>query len=126
MWLSEQSVRPAQKEKDGNIAVVTLPGPRAAAQSGSELRGLCGVSPGGVFWSPEASQEVVTMVCGSGETVILGALMETCPELQAGEVCLRAGGSEVFLRKDGTITLRGRVNVEGALTVEGKPVLVAG
>ena len=88
------------------------------------VRGVSWAGPGGVFWAPAADDLVVTMVCQGGETVILGALPETRPALAPGELCLKSGGAEVFLRRDGHIELRGNVNVEGALTVNGDPVMV--
>lgn len=126
MWLSEQAVKAPREERDGNIAVVTLSGAKIAVQSGSELRGVSWTGPGGVFWMPSASETVVTMACGGGETVILGVLPEERPALEPGELCLRSGGAEIFLRRDGRIDLRGAVNVEGSLSVDGKPVMVMG
>ena len=123
MWLSEQAVKAPREEKDGAVAVVTLSG-GAAVQSGGEVRGVSWAGPGGVFWAPAADDLVVTMVCQGGETVILGALPETRQALAPGELCLKSGGAEVFLRRDGHIELRGNVNVEGALTVNGDPVMV--
>jgi len=124
MWLSKQAVRVPQTEKDGGVAVVTVAGAQSAVQRGSELRGLAWMCPGGVFWAPESDQEVVTMTCAGGETLILGALPRPRDDLRPGEVCLSAGQAEIVLRRDGSVSVRGNVNVEGTLTVNGKAVKV--
>lgn len=123
MWLSEQTARPAVREADGDVAVVTIGGSRSAVQSGGERRDLACAGPGGILWAPEEGREVVTLTCAGGETVILGTVGGTGPALAPGELCLTAGDSQILLRRDGTITLRGSVNIDGGLTVNGLPVM---
>lgn len=121
MWLSQQAARRPRREPDGNTALVTIGGAQSAVQSGCELRGLACVGPAGVVWLPEQDGTVATLDLPGGETVILGALDRQIPVgMQPGEVYLYTQGASIYLRRDGSITLRGRVNVEGSITVNGE------
>lgn len=124
MWLSEQYIRGDRGEKNAKVAAVTIGGVQSAVQAGSEIRGLKTVAPGGYVWVPQQSQEVLTVPCDDGEMVVLGVVGDIPPAgIQEGEVYIHAGsGASVFLRRDGQIVIKGAVNVEGSLCVNGAPV----
>ena len=56
-----------------------------------------------------------------------GAAQREAPEgLGPGELCLRSGTAAVILRKDGSILLRGTVQVEGELRLNGAALTAEG
>lgn len=124
MWLSEQHVHSNRSEKNAKVAAVTIGGVQSAVQAGSEIRGLETAAPGGYVWVPQQNREVLTMPCDNGEMIILGVVGDTPPAgMHEGEVYLHAGSNaSVFLRRDGQIVIKGTVNVEGSLCVNGVPV----
>lgn len=124
MWLSEQSIRDERRERDAKMAAVTIGGTQSAVQAGSEIRGLETVAPGGCVWMPQQNQEVLTVPCDSGEMVILGVVGDAPPAgMCGGEIYFHAGsGASVFLRQDGQVVIKGEVNVEGSLCVNGVPL----
>lgn len=123
MWISERVARLRDEQKDGaGIAEVTIGGEAAAAYSDCESRGLAVVSPGGVFWRPEAGQKVLLVPCG-GERIVAGAVQEGLPPgMENGEVYLKSGGATIHIRNDGSIVITGDVDIDGVLTVGGVPV----
>ena len=73
---------------------------------------------------PEAGQRVLVIRGGPGgeEQCVAGAAQGAAPEaLSPGELCLFSGDGAVILRKDGSVTLRGTVKVEGELLINGTP-----
>lgn len=123
MWLSEQAARHEDRESGGAVGVVTIAGRESAVEHGSETRGVPVVSPGGLAWLPETDREVVTLWCGDTGPVLLGVVGQVPPAgMEPGELCLYTENTEVCLKQNGEITLRGAVNVEGSLTVNGVPV----
>lgn len=125
MWLSKEAVRRSCVEGDAKMGTVTIPGQSAAVQTMSEKRSLEVVAPGGYVWVPGAEQDVLTVHCDTGETVIAGASMGASPvTVSAGEVCVYSkGGAYIRLKNDGTIVISGKVDVSGELTVNGQAVM---
>lgn len=124
MWLGKEAARRNFVERDAKMGTVTISGQSAAVQAGKEMRGLAVVAPGGYVWMPGAEQDVLTVHCDTGETVIAGAAMGESPvSLRPGEVCICSkGGAFVLLGNDGHILITGDVAVTGSLTVNGLPV----
>ena len=133
MWLSERESRRNGGKHSAAIANVTIPGQKPAAWSGSELRGLTVLAPGGYVWIPGQSDEVLTLPCGTVEHVIAGAREMQAPAgMQPGEIYLHAAsGASIRLKNDGTmelsgkLTVKGSLNVAGALTVNGMNVALS-
>jgi len=126
MWLSEQTSRFREREKDAQVAIVTIGGESPAARTDKELRGLMVAAPGGYVWLPQQDAEVLTLVCGTGETVVAGQRQSQIPEgMEQGEVYLYSGGASVLLKNSGQMILTGNVDIQGTLTVNGVPVMLA-
>lgn len=118
MWLSQKAALGSREaEPDAEVGVVTAGGTRPSVMLGDEKRALEIAAPGGVFWAPAAGEQVVVTRCGD-ERFVSGAL-RAAPLLGPGEVYVSGGDSSVYLRADGSIELRGTVNVAGTLLLNG-------
>ena len=79
-----------------------------------------------------ATEEVLTMACETGEQAVAGAKLGEVPAgMMPGEVYVHAaGGAGILLKNDGQIQIRGKVSLQGemdvtgALRVNGLPVAV--
>ena len=123
MWLGKQG-RLRRESGGAELGVTSIPGTEAAVRTGGESRALPVYGPGGCGWVPEAGQRVLVIRGGPGgeEQCVAGAAQGTVPAaLAPGELCLFSGEGAVILRRDGSITLRGTVKVEGELLVNGRP-----
>ena len=124
MWLSKQ-MRPAPPTADADMGVTTIAGGQTGVVTRGEVRALPVYGPGGYVWLPESGREVLVIKGGPGgeEQCVAGARQKQAPNgMEPGEVYLYGpGGSSVYLRKDGSIELRGRVDIQGGLTVNGVP-----
>lgn len=89
-----------------------------------EVRQLPVYGPGGYVWLPESGASVLVIKGGPGgeEQCVCGGKQAEAPKgMQPGEVYLYGPkGGSVYLRKDGTIELTGRVSIEGMLVVNGQ------
>ncbi len=118
MWLSERAALGSREsEPASEIGVVTAGGQRPSVMLGGEKRAVEVASPGGVYWAPVEGEHVIVTRCGD-ELFVTGAL-GGAPEVRAGEVCLESGGSCICLHGNGKLELRGEVNVEGTLLLNG-------
>ena len=111
MWLGKQG-RLRRESGGAELGVTSIPGTEAA------------VLAGGCCWVPEAGQRVLLIRGGPGgeEQCVAGAAQGAAPAvLGPGELCLFSGEGAVILRRDGSITLRGTVKVEGDLFINGMP-----
>ena len=63
----------------------------------------------------------VTSIPGTEAAVLAGGESRALPVYGPGELCLFSGEGAVILRRDGSITLRGTVKVEGDLFINGMP-----
>lgn len=129
MWLSEQ-VRPAGSAAGADLGVTSIAGEAAGVLTRGEVRDLPIYGPGGYVWKPENGERVLVIRGGPGgeETCVAGSRQRSAPAGMApGEVFLSApGGASAYLRRDGSVELRGAkirlygsVEVIGALTVNG-------
>ena len=81
------------------------------------------LSSGGVIWRPAAGQRVLVIECEGGQRVVAGAVQEAGrPDLENGEVLIESGAASIRLKNSGEILIKGRVNIEGELTVGGVPI----
>ena len=68
------------------------------------------------FWGEDSQKDI------ANRFVAAGAAQGAAPAaLGPGELCLFSGEGAVILRRDGSITLRGTVKVEGELLINGMP-----
>ena len=72
--------------------------------------------------SPPAIVLVIKGGPGGEEQCVCGGQQAAAPKgMQPGEVYLHApGGVSVYLKRDGTLELRGRVDIRGSLSVNGE------
>ena len=124
MWLSRK-LRPAAPTADADLGVTTIAGDSVGVVTRGEVRALPVYGPGGYVWMPESGAAVLVVKGGPGgeEQCVAGMRQQPPPEgMRPGEVCLRgSGGGSIYLRRDGTIALRGEVDIRGGLTVNGVP-----
>lgn len=124
MWLSKQ-IRPAPPTADADLGVTTIAGDSAGVVTRGEIRALPVYGPGGYVWLPDSGAAVLVIKGGPGgeEQCVAGMQQAAAPkDMQPGEVYLYGpGGGSLYLKKDGTLELRGRVCVQGQLVVNGAP-----
>ena len=128
MWLGKQG-RLRRESGGAELGVTSIPGTETAVLAGGESRALPVYGPGGYCWIPEAGESVLVIQGGPGgeEQCVAGAAQREAPEgLGPGELCLRSGTAAVILRKDGSILLRGTVQVEGELRLNGAALTAEG
>jgi len=109
---------------DADLGITTIAGGSAGVVTRGEVRSLPVYGPGGYIWMPESGGAVLVIKGGPGgeEQCVAGTRQQAAPEgMQPGEVCIQSPGGSIFLKRDGTIRLRGDVRLEGTLTVNGQP-----
>lgn len=123
MWLA-RSVKRQNPTADADQGSVTIVGDEMGVVTRGEARKLPIYGPGGYVWLPESGGAVLVIKGGPGgeEQCVCGGKQAEAPAgMQPGEVYLYGpGDNSVYLRKDGSIELRGRVAVTGTLTVNGE------
>ena len=126
MWLSSR-MRPAPATADADLGVTTIAGGEVGVLTRGEVRAVPVYGPGGYVWMPESGAAVLVVKGGPGgeEQCVCGAQQSAPPEeMRPGEVLVRGpGGNSVYLRRDGTVVLRGEVRVEGSLWINGSPYI---
>lgn len=124
MWLSRQ-MRPAVPTADADLGVTTIQGDSVGVVTRGEVRSLPVYGPGGYVWLPENGAAVLVIKGGPGgeEQCVGGMKQREIPQgMKPGEVFLYGpGGNSVYLKKDGSVELRGGVDIRGTLTVNGQP-----
>ncbi len=128
MWLSKQ-MKPQAPTADVDLGTTTIAGESAGVVTRGEVRSLPVYGPGGYAWLPESGTAVLVIKGGPGgeEQCVAGAKQAVPEGMRPGEVYLHGpGGGTVYLRADGTVELRGRVSIQGTLTVNGKPCVCGG
>lgn len=122
MWLSSK-MRPAPATADADLGVTTIAGGCVGVMTRGEARTVPVYGPGGYVWMPESGAAVLVVKGGPGgeERCVSGMKQAAPPEgMQPGEVLIYGpGGNSVYLKKDGTLVLRGQVCVEGSLRING-------
>ena len=123
MWLSSK-MRPAPATADADLGVTTIAGDSVGVMTRGEVRTVPIYGPGGYVWMPESGAAVLVVKGGPGgeEQCVCGMKQPAPPKkMQPGEVLVYGpGGSSVYLRRDGTLELRGDVRVEGSLWINGQ------
>ena len=123
MWISRQ-MKTVPPTADADLGITTIAGGSAGVVTRGEVRSLPVYGPGGYIWMPESGGTVLVIKGGPGgeEQCVAGTRQQAAPEgMQPGEVCIQSPGGSIFLKRDGTIRLRGDVRLEGTLTVNGQP-----
>ena len=123
MWLSSK-MRPAPATADADLGITTIAGDSVGVMTRGEVRTVPIYGPGGYVWMPESGAAVLVVKGGPGgeEQCVCGMKQSAPPKkMQPGEVLVYGpGGNSVYLRRDGTLELRGDVRVEGSLWINGQ------
>ncbi|HBD85963.1 MAG TPA: hypothetical protein DC001_00885 [Clostridiales bacterium] len=124
MWISEKMARTGEGAGSRPaLGEITIGGAPAAAYWDGESRNMPVVSSGGVIWRPAGGQRGLVIECEGGQRVVAGAVQEAGrPDLENGEVLIESGAASIRLKNSGEILIKGRVNIEGELTVGGVPI----
>ena len=126
MWLSSK-MRPAPATADADLGITTIAGDSVGVMTRGEVRTVPIYGPGGYVWMPESGAAVLVVKGGPGgeEQCVCGMKQSAPPKrMQPGEVLVYGpGGNSVYLRRDGTLELRGDVRVEGSLWINGSPYI---
>ena len=119
-----------RRERDGcESGTVTVYDRGYGVLGEGEIRGVGLCCPGGYLWRPALGQRVLVVKTGPGPDTgkVIGAEQAAAPvEPEAGEVCIYSPTACVWLKNDGSIQLRGTVDVVGLLRVNGLPVTGGG
>ena len=114
MWLTQQQRR---RRKDGGsqVGTVTLGGDPAGVCLDGERRDLPVFAPGGYVWRPARGDQVLVLKTGAdGEAPCVAGVR--CAEeygVAEGEVLLYSGGTSIRLGMDGTVSVTGKLLVNG-------------
>ena len=123
MWLSSK-MRPAPATADADLGITTIAGDSVGVMTRGEVRTVPIYGPGGYVWMPESGAAVLVVKGGPGgeEQCVCGMKQSAPPKkMLPGEVLVYGpGGNSVYLRRDGTLELRGDVRVEGSLWINGQ------
>ncbi len=124
MWISEK-MRESSDCAAANAGIATIGGAPAAVETCGEERDLPVYAPGGMTWRPRAGDTVLVLKGGTGgeERYVIAAASDENNSLAPGELELTAGDSSVRLRLDGSIELRGQVEITGTLLLNGVPLV---
>lgn len=124
MWLA-QSMKQAVPTADADQGISTIVGDQMGVVTRGEVRQLPIYGPGGYVWLPESGDSVLVIKGGPGgeEQCVCGGKQAEVPKgMQPGEVYIYGPkGSNVYLQKDGTIELTGRISIRGQLLINGQP-----
>lgn len=116
MWLSRQ-MRQTLPTADADLGMTTIAGERVGVVTRGEVRALPVCGPGGYVWLPENGSAVLVIKGGPGgeEQCVAGMQQGKAPEgMEPGEVYLYGPGrNSVYLRRDGTVEVRGRLVING-------------
>lgn len=118
-------MRPAAATADADLGVTTIAGDSVGVLTRGEVRAVPIYGPGGYVWMPENGAAVLVVKGGPGgeEQCVCGMRQCAPPKgMQPGEVLVYGPAQNaVYLKKDGTVELRGQVRVEGSLFINGRP-----
>lgn len=123
MWLSK-AMRTVRAGTDADLGVTTISGGSVGVVTRGEVRSLPVYGPGGYVWLPENGAAVLVIKGGPGgeEQCVSGMQQRNAPEgMLPGEVYIYGpGGNSVYLKRDGSVELRGDVDIQGSLSVNGE------
>ena len=124
MWISRQMKAPAPTA-DADLGMTTIAGDSVGVVTRGEVRAPPVYGPGGYGRMPESGAAVLVIKGGPGgeEQCVCGGKQAEVPKgMQPGEVYIYGPkGSNVYLQKDGTIELTGRISIRGQFLVNGEP-----
>lgn len=127
MWLSKAMASRQQADQEGSAAdmgVTTIGGGSASVMTRGEQRNLEVFAPGGMVWQPRAGDTVLVLKGGPGsqeQCVVAANTTGAAPDgFTPGELFLFSSGSaSVYLRGDGSIVLKGNVEIQGPVNIMG-------
>ena len=127
MWISEKMSAQhtvQQEAAAADMGHTTIGGGTASVLTRGEQRDLSVFSPTGIVWQPETGDTALVITGGSGgeERCIVAAdtAAHTPEGMEPGELFLYAGDStSVYLKKDGTIEVRGSLSIAGPVWIKG-------
>ena len=123
MWISRQ-MKKSVPTADADLGMTTISGEHAGVLTRGEVRALPVYGPGGYIWMPEIGDMVLVMKGGPGgeEQCVAGMRQSSAPAgMKPGEICLQGKNCSVYLDRDGTVRLRGRIEIDGELRINGEP-----
>lgn len=131
MWLSRSISLRQRAEREGaaaDMGVTTIGGASASVVTKGEQRDLEVFAPGGLVWQPRAGDTVLVVKGGTGcqeQCVVAADTAASAPEnMAAGELFLYScGEASIYLRKDGSIVVKGNGSAEGDWEAEGNLTL---
>ena len=123
MWLSKQ-MKHMPPTADADLGMTTISGGAVGVLTRGEVRNLPIYGPGGYVWMPQNGAAVLVMKGGPGgeEHCVAGMKQGQVPaDMRPGEILVYGpGGNAIYLTQDGMIELRGRVEIQGSLIVNGE------
>ena len=125
MWIGEQMARSrGERPGEAELGVVTISAAAAAAMTRGEERNLPVYGPGGLVWRPRPGDQVLVIKAGTdgAERCIIAAAPPEAPAVEAGELWLGTGSASLWLRRDGSLTISGRVEIQGELWLNGEQI----
>ena len=131
MWLSRTLSLRQRAERESTAAdmgVTTIGGGSASVMTRGEQRDLEIFAPGGMVWQPKAGDTVLVVKGGTGgqeQCVVAASTAESGPkDMAAGELFLYScGKASIYLRKDGSIEIKGNAFAEGDWEAAGNLTL---
>lgn len=131
MWVSRAMALRQAAEREASavdMGVTTIGGGSASVMTRGEQRDLEVFAPGGVVWQPQAGDTVLVVRGGVGcqeQCVVAAETAAAAPAaISPGELYLySSGGASVYLKKDGSIAVKGPVRLEGSLEIKGNLTL---
>ena len=131
MWLSTTIAlrqRAAQESAAADMGVTTIGGGDASVMTRGEQRDLEVFAPGGLIWQPRVGDTVLVVKGGTGgqeQCIVAASTVDDTPEgLAPGELFLYScGEASIYLRKDGSIAVKGNGSAEGDWEAEGSLTL---
>ena len=124
MWLSKK-MKPVVPTADSDLGTTTIAGGSVGVLTRGEVRSLPVYGPGGYVWLPDSGAAVLVIKGGPGgeEQCVAGVRQIEAPKhMEPGEVYLYGpDDTSIYLRKGGTVEIRGSVSIHGMLIVNGIP-----
>ena len=116
MWISSR-MRPAPPTADADLGVTTIAGKSVGVMTRGEVRQLPVYGPGGYVWMPENGAAVLVVKGGPGgeEQCVAGMRQAEPPRgMKPGEIWISGPqGAAIYLKKDGTVDIQGRLTING-------------
>lgn len=119
MFLSHRTKKKEIAAETGTISVYSG---GFGVRGEGESRGVGLSCPGGYLWRPALGQRVLVIKTGEqpAQPVIVSAEAASEPEgFSPGEAYIFSKEASVYIKNDGCIVLKGDVEIEGSLMVNG-------